>query len=76
MIFSAETAMAQVIRIKGKTQGLSTDRLAGRNLHSWHVHPEIPQGHGMIASDITMPVKHSRARIALTDLLLSQAGIT
>ncbi len=38
--------MNQVLSIKGKTGGLSTDRLAGRNLHVWHVLPEVPLGRG------------------------------
>jgi hypothetical protein len=76
MIFNAETQMDQVLRIKGKTGGLSTDRLAGRNFHSWHILPDVPRGHGIAASDIQMPIPHSNAKVAMADLLLSQAGIT
>ena len=76
MFFNAETEMFQVVRLKGRTCGLSTDRLGGRNLHSWHVLPEVPRGHGIVASDIQAPVsRRSNARIAMADLLLSHAAI-
>lgn len=75
MLFKAETHMFEVVLMKGKTGGLSTDRLAGRNLHAWRVLREVPQRHGVVASDIRVPVFNSSAKIAMADWLLSAIGL-
>jgi hypothetical protein len=75
MIFNAETSMHQVLSLKGKTGGMSTDRLAGRNLHVWHVLPKVTLGRGVIATDIRMPLGDSDAGVPMADLLLSAAAI-
>lgn len=41
LVYGAETEMADVLDIKGRTLGLSTDLLLPRDLHAYHL-PEIP----------------------------------
>jgi hypothetical protein len=75
LIFNAETGMNRVIGIKGRTGGLSTDCLAGHNLHAWHVLPEVPHGRGVIATDIKMPLGIGDAGVPMADLLLSAVAV-
>jgi hypothetical protein len=75
MLFKGETHMFEAVLMKGKTGGLSTDRLTGRNLHAWHVLPEIASGRGVVASDIRGQTFGS-AKIAMADWLLSSIGLS
>jgi len=72
--YGAETTMAEVFTTKAKTLGLSTDKLAGRNVHPWMVPEEFrPHGyHGpLVAFDKSITLPDTGMRIAQTDVMLT-----
>jgi hypothetical protein len=74
--YEAETTMAAVFAIKTKTLGLSTDKLAGRNIHPWMVPPElrIPgSSQALIAYDKAEVFPDTRMKIAQLDIMLTMA---
>ena len=70
--YGAETAMAEVLRIKDTTEGLSTDCLGGRNVHPWLIPPQLnkllPRG-VLVAYDKRDKVLNSRAQASRLDLM-------
>lgn len=72
--YGAETTMAKVFTTKAKTLGMSTDKLAGRNVHPWMI-PDQLQLHGsngaLIAFDKSITLRDTGMRIAQTDIMLT-----
>jgi hypothetical protein len=72
--YGAETTMAEVFTTKAKTHGLSTDKLAGRNVHPWMI-PEEFRLHGsngaLVAFDKSITLPDTGMRIAQTDIMLT-----
>jgi hypothetical protein len=72
--YGAETTMAKVFTTKAKTLGMSTDKLAGRNVHPWMI-PDQLQLHGsngaLIAFDKSITLHDTGMRIAHTDIMLT-----
>jgi hypothetical protein len=75
LIFNAETGMYRVIRVKGETGGLNTDRLDGRNLYAWPALMGVPDRHGVIGRTVMVPVNPSGIQIPNLDLTESLMGI-
>lgn len=72
--YGAETTMAKVFPTKAKTLGLSTDKLAGRNVHPWMIPEEFRlQGSNgaLIAFDKSITLSDTGMRIAQTDIMLT-----
>lgn len=76
MAFKAETQMFGVVRLKGEIDGLSTNRLAGRNFHAWQALPHLRRGRGIVATDIKLPINNGETHVAMADWLLAGAGIS
>lgn len=75
--FIAEPGMKQLLRTKGETGGLNTDRLRGRNCHIWLAPLNVPKslrGCAAIALDRRLPL--SSASVALPFLDTQQAILT
>ncbi len=75
LIFNAETGMHRVIRVKGETGGLNTNRLDGRNLYAWPALIGVPDRHGVIGTNVMVPANPSRIQIPKLDLVESAMGI-
>ncbi len=75
LTFNAETGMHRVIRIKGETGGLNTDRLDGRNLYAWPALIGVPDRHGVIGTSVMVPANPSRIQLPNLDLAESVMGI-
>lgn len=68
--FGAETEMANLLRVKDVTGGLSTDRLGGRNVHAW-LYPLDACRRGTYAAvvyDKRQPVGVDGAAVAVLDV--------
>lgn len=75
--FIAEPGMKRLLRTKGETGGLSTDRLRGRNCHIWLAPLNVPdalRGCAAIALDRRRPLRS--ASVALPFLDVQQAILT
>lgn len=71
LTFGAETNMYRLLKVKGATGGLVSDRLQGRNLHPWLA--PLPIGKRLetsiaIVRDRTITVSGSRAQVGMFDL--------
>jgi hypothetical protein len=74
--YQAEATMSAVLTIKTRTLGLSTDKLAGRNIHPWMVPPElrIPgSSQALIAHDKAEVFPDTGMKIAPLDIMLTVA---
>ncbi len=72
--YGAETTMAKVFATKAKTLGLSTDKLAGRNIHPWMIPEEFKRqdsNNALIAFDKSIMLPDTGMRIAQTDIMLT-----
>ncbi len=70
LTFGAEKEMSRLLTVKGKTRGLNTDRLGGRNCHLWLAPLDIPEPlrHcSAIVHDRRVKLNHSLAEIPLFD---------
>jgi hypothetical protein len=68
--FMAEEEMAELLMVKDRTGGLSTDLLGGRNLHPWLAPLPIrgaDRGCAAVARDRRIPVPASRAAVPALD---------
>lgn len=71
MTLGAETQMYRVLRIKGATGGLVSDKLEGRNLHPWLAPLPLAdrlQTCAAVVYDRTVKLKDSRAKVGMFDL--------
>jgi hypothetical protein len=71
MTFMAEREMTELLDIKDKTRGLSTDLLGSRNLHVWLAPLPLPKSLrdcAAVARDKRVSLGGSRAKIALLDI--------
>ncbi|MFJ2957079.1 hypothetical protein [Streptomyces sp. NPDC087270] len=69
--FGAEREMYRVLYIKGKTKGLSTDKLGGRNFHAWLGPLPVPQkfrSYSAIVNDYRIEVPDGMAHVANLDV--------
>lgn len=71
LTFGAETNMYRLLKVKGVTGGLVSDKLQGRNLHPWLA--PLPVGKRLATSvaivrDRTITVPGSRAQVGMFDL--------
>ncbi len=72
--YGAETTMAKVFPTKAETLGLSTDKLAGRNVHPWMIPGEFRQqgaNGALIAFDKSITLPDTGMRLAQTDIMLT-----
>ncbi|WP_345259848.1 hypothetical protein [Streptomyces hundungensis] len=71
LTFGAEREMYRVLHVKGKTGGLNTDRLGGRNFHAYLAPIPLPMGLrdcAAVAHDIRHPIPGSPASLAALDV--------
>jgi len=71
MGFVAERGMERLLRIKGTTGGLNTDRLRGRNCHIWLAPLDVPKrlrGCAAIAVDVRVPVRTEPVALPMLDV--------
>lgn len=69
--FVAESGMARLLRVKGETGGLNTDRLSSRNCHIWLAPLDMPKHLrtcAVVASDRRLKLPSEWAKIPLLDL--------
>lgn len=75
--FMAEREMVELLDVKDRTGGLSTDLLGGRNLHPWLAPLPLrgsDRGCAVIARDKRLPIPDSQATVAALDV--TQAVMT
>ena len=71
LVLGAETQMYRVLRIKGATGGLVSDKLEGRNLHPWLAPLPIAdrlRTCAAIVNDRTVTLTDGRAKVGMFDL--------
>lgn len=77
MTFMAERGMAELLNVKDRTGGLSTDLLGGRNLHPWLA--PLPMrnetGYAVVARDKRVTAPGSDASLARHDIAQSVTNL-
>ncbi|MFJ8195950.1 hypothetical protein [Streptomyces sp. NPDC096152] len=71
LTFGAEREMYRVLYVKGKTGGLNSDRLGGRNFHAYLAPMSLPmslRGCAAVVHDVKYPVPGSSAFVADLDI--------
>ena len=71
LTFGAETEMYRVLQVKGRTGGLSSEKLGGRNVHIWLGPVDLPhklRSSAGIVDDFRFKVPGSSASVAELDL--------
>lgn len=74
LTYGAETTMATVFAMKSATFGLSTDKLAGRNIHPWGIPEGLckdVQNEALVARDRYVELPDSKMRLARLDMALT-----
>jgi len=72
MAFCAETGLRQLLEMKGRTGGLNTNQLDGRNCHIWLAPLNVPQkvrGCAAIVTDVRMLIPMTNVRIPYFDIM-------
>lgn len=69
--FSAETQMAEMLRVKGRTNGLNTEAIGGKNLHRC-IHPNLQEVLGNCVAVVQDRfISSERNRWSLTDIQIA-----
>jgi hypothetical protein len=68
MSFNAETQMRDLLLVKGKTRGLNTEKLGGRNCHIWLAPLALPENLRGCALAQDRRVKVRTAEVPILDM--------